>query len=80
MADKAAEVEMKVEEIKPESKAADVAPPAKKLWGDEDDDIAELEFKGLNVAEAETADDVVDQPAHIKSEELNEAESTIKKV
>jgi len=79
-----AEAEMKtMEESKPESKAADVVAPqqVKKLWGDEDDDFPEeLEFKGLKVSEAESVDDVVDQPVHIKSEELHEAESTIKKV
>lgn len=60
MVDKVVEVEMKVEEIKFESKVVDVVFLVKKLWGDEDDDIVEFEFKGFNVVEVEIVDDVVD--------------------
>lgn len=51
----------------------------KKLWADEDDDniAEELEFQALNAA---TNAEIVDHPVHIKSEELNESESTIKKI
>jgi len=68
------EAEMKVEDMKPETKTTESAPPAKKLWSDED--FGEVDFSGLKMAVPE---DIVDQPERIKSETITEPES-IKKV
>lgn len=66
-------------EMKSAEETSVPARSTKKLWADEDDDniAEELEFQALKAA---ANAEIVDHPVHIKSEELNESESTIKKV
>ncbi|XP_024381220.1 DEAD-box ATP-dependent RNA helicase 38 [Physcomitrium patens] len=70
------EAVMKVEDTSAASKATEPT-PSKKDGDAETENIEELEMKGLKIVE--NVDDIVDEPGHIKSEELIEPE-TIKKV